>query len=67
LTYQIGNFIAAGVPWVLTTLAEANHKQYGLTMAVFIAGVAVLLALVTALGPEAKGQRFGAAATSPST
>ncbi|MEP6485486.1 MAG: MFS transporter [Rudaea sp.] len=61
LTYQIGNFIAAGVPWVLTTLAEANNKQYGLTMAMFIAVVAVLLALVTALGPEAKGQRFGVA------
>jgi len=62
LTYQIGNFISAGVPWLLLTLAEANHKQYGLTMAVFIAGVAILLAIVTALGPEAKGQRFGAAA-----
>lgn len=66
LTYQIGNFIAAGVPWLLTTLAEANNKQYGLTMAVFIAGVAILLAAVTALGPEAKGQPFGAtAAASP--
>ncbi len=63
LTYQIGNFISAGVPWVLTSLAEANHKQYGLTMSVFIAGVALALALVTWLGPEAKGQRFGAAAT----
>jgi SHS family lactate transporter-like MFS transporter len=65
LTYQIGNFISAGVPWVLTTLAEANHKQYGLTMAVFIAGVAVALALITALGPEAKGQHFGAATATP--
>ena len=59
LTYQIGNFISAGVPWVLTSLAEANNKQYGLTMAMFIAVVAILLAVVTALGPEAKGQRFG--------
>ncbi|MDR3386479.1 MAG: MFS transporter [Rudaea sp.] len=63
LSYQIGNFISAGVPWVLTSLAEANHKQYGLTMASFIAVVAILLAIVTALGPEAKGQRFGAAET----
>ena len=30
LTYQIGNFISAGVPWVLTSLAEANNKQYGI-------------------------------------
>jgi len=43
-------------------MAEANNKQYGLTMAVFIAVVAVLLAIVTALVPEAKGQEFGAAA-----
>ncbi len=59
LTYQCGNFIAAGVPYVLTAWAEANNKQYGLTMAEFIAGVAVLLAIVTAFGPEAKGQKFG--------
>ncbi len=62
LTYQIGNFISASVPWLLTILAEANNKQYGLTMAEFIAGVAILLVIVTALGPEAKGQKFGAAA-----
>jgi SHS family lactate transporter-like MFS transporter len=62
LTYQIGNFISAGVPWVLTAMAEANHHQYGLTMAVFIACVALALAIVTALGPEAKGQHFGASA-----
>lgn len=62
LTYQIGNFNAAVVPWLLTTLAEANGKQYGLTMAVFIAGIAVALALAAFIGPEAKGQRFGAAA-----
>jgi SHS family lactate transporter-like MFS transporter len=61
LTYQIGNFIAASVPWLLTTWAEANNKQYGLTMAEFIAVVAVLLALVTALGPERKGAKFGTA------
>jgi MFS transporter, SHS family, lactate transporter len=62
LTYQIGNFISAGVPWVLTIWAEANGRQYGLTMAMFIAGIAVALALATALGPEARGKAFGAAA-----
>ena len=59
LTYQTGNFIAALVPFVLTAWAEANNKQYGQTMAEFIAGVAILLVIVTALGPEAKGQKFG--------
>src|SRR4051794_39255516 len=50
LTYQIGNFISASVPWLLTVLAERNDKQYGFTMAAFIAVVALALALVTALG-----------------
>jgi SHS family lactate transporter-like MFS transporter len=61
LTYQLGNFISASVPWLLSTLAEANGRQYGLTMAMFIGVVVVLLALVTAVGPEARGRRFGAA------
>jgi SHS family lactate transporter-like MFS transporter len=65
LTYQIGNFIAAGVPWVLTSMAEANNKQYGLTMAMFIAVVATALALVAWLGPEAKGRKFGSDVATP--
>ena len=59
LTYQIGNLISATVPFFLTYFAELNGKQYGLVMAIFISGVAVLLALVTWLGPEAKGKAFG--------
>ena len=62
LTYQIGNFISSGTPPLLAMLAERNGKQYGLTMAIFIVGVALALALVSALGPEAKGKKFGAAA-----
>ena len=50
------------VPWLWTSWAEANDKHYGQTMAEFIGVVAVLLVIVTALGPEAKGQKFGAAA-----
>jgi SHS family lactate transporter-like MFS transporter len=59
LTYQIGNLISATTPWFLTLLAEQNGKQYGLVMAIFIAGVAIALAAVTWLGPEAKGRKFG--------
>ena len=40
-------------------MAEANDKHYGETMAEFIGVVAILLVIVTALGPEAKGQKFG--------
>jgi SHS family lactate transporter-like MFS transporter len=59
LTYQTGNFISSLTPWLLTLFAEHNGNQYGLAMATFIAGVAIALALVTWLGPEAKGKRFG--------
>jgi SHS family lactate transporter-like MFS transporter len=65
VTYQIGNLIASAVPWLLSVLAEANRHQYGRTMAAFIAGVGVALAIVTALGPEARGQRFGVAIAEP--
>jgi len=58
LTYQIGNLISAGTPALLAAAAEANGKNYGLTMGVFIASVAVVLALLAWLGPEAKGVDF---------
>jgi MFS transporter, SHS family, lactate transporter len=61
LTYQIGNFISSGTPPLLAMMAERNNNQYGLTMAVFIVGVALALAVVSALGPEAKGKKFGTA------
>jgi SHS family lactate transporter-like MFS transporter len=64
-TYQIGNLISSPAIWVLPYLAEHNDKQYGWTMAIFIGSVAVLLALVTMFGPEAKGRRFGASETLP--
>jgi SHS family lactate transporter-like MFS transporter len=58
LVYQTGNFISALTPTLLSHWAEANNRNYAQTMAVFIACVAVLLALVTALGPEAKDKDF---------
>jgi SHS family lactate transporter-like MFS transporter len=58
LIYQTGNFISALTPTLLSHWAEANNRNYAQTMAIFIACVAVLLALVTALGPEAKNKEF---------
>jgi SHS family lactate transporter-like MFS transporter len=58
LVYQLGNFISALTPTLLSHWAEANNKNYGQTMAIFIACVAILLALVTAVGPEAKDKQF---------
>jgi MFS transporter, SHS family, lactate transporter len=58
LVYQAGNFISSLTPQVLSEWAEANDRDYAQTMAVFIACTALLLALVTALGPEAKDKPF---------
>ncbi len=60
--YQTGNLIAASTAPLLSMLALRNHGDYAAVMAIFVAGVAVLVAVVTALGPEARGARFGAGA-----
>jgi SHS family lactate transporter-like MFS transporter len=59
LVYQTGNFISALTPTLISWWAEANNRNYAQTMAMVIACTAVLLALVTSLGPEAKGKHFG--------
>lgn len=58
--YQGGNLLASFTAPFLTWFAQQRGGDYGFAMAVFIAVVAVLLALVTAFGPEARGTRFGA-------
>jgi MFS transporter, SHS family, lactate transporter len=58
LVYQTGNFISAPAPMLLASWAEANGRNYAQTMAIVIACTAVLLALVSALGPEAKDKEF---------
>ncbi|HEY0178914.1 MAG TPA: MFS transporter [Dokdonella sp.] len=57
--YQGGNLLASFSAPLLTGLAERRGGDYAFAMAVFIVAVAVLLAIVTALGPEARGARFG--------
>jgi len=58
--YQGGNLLASFTAPFLTWFAAQRGGDYGFAMAVFIAAVALLLALVTAFGPEAHGARFGA-------
>ncbi len=58
--YQGGNLLASVTAPFLTRVAEAHDNDYAFAMSVFIACVAVFLALVTALGPEARGAQFGA-------
>jgi SHS family lactate transporter-like MFS transporter len=62
--YQGGNLLASATAPFLTHVAEAHNNDYAFAMSIFIACVAVFLALVTAFGPEARGARFGAHATS---
>ncbi|MBS0556935.1 MAG: MFS transporter [Proteobacteria bacterium] len=56
--YQGGNLLAAFTSPFLAWLAAGHGGDFAFAMACFIAVVAVLLALVTWLGPEATGKKF---------
>ncbi len=60
--YQGGNLLASFTAPFLSWVAAQRGGDYAFAMATFIAAVALLLALVTALGPEARGAKFGAGA-----
>ena len=53
-TYQFGNFLAAGNATLQVALANRLHGDYGVGMALLAGAGAVALALLAALGPEAK-------------
>jgi SHS family lactate transporter-like MFS transporter len=57
--YQGGNLLASFTAPLLTWLATQRGGDYAFAMSIFIAAVALLLALVIAFGPEARGTRFG--------
>jgi SHS family lactate transporter-like MFS transporter len=57
--YQTGNLIAASTAPLLSMLALRQHGDYAGVLAIFVAGIALLVAVITALGPEARGTRFG--------
>ncbi|HEX7112848.1 MAG TPA: MFS transporter [Mizugakiibacter sp.] len=63
--YQLGNLLAAITATAQAWLAKAHGGDYAFALAAWIAAVAVLLAAVTWLGPEARGVRFGARASEP--
>jgi len=64
--YQGGNLLASITAPLLSRIAAAHDGDYAFAMSVFIACVAVFLAVVTALGPEARGAAFGRAAATAS-
>ena len=56
--YQLGNLLAAGTATAQSWLAAKSGGDYALVMAAWLCAVALILALLTWLGPEARGHRF---------
>ena len=62
--YQMGNLLAAITATAQSWLAARHGGDYAFALSLWIAVVAVLLALLTRFGPEARGIGFGRAAAS---
>ena len=60
--YQLGNFVMSQLSPIQARIAEGHGNDYATMLAWTIGVVAVLLALVTLLGSEAKSIEMGAAA-----
>src|ERR1700689_1218548 len=60
-TYQLGNLIASVNATLQAAIASHNGNNYGLALAIVAGTVAVAIAVLTALGKEAKGIKFGGA------
>jgi SHS family lactate transporter-like MFS transporter len=60
--YQMGNLIAAITATAQTWLADHRGGDFAFAMSTWIAVVAVVLAVLTWFGPEARGVGFGQAA-----
>ncbi len=56
--YQLGNFLASGNAIMQAGFAESRGGNYGMALAVVAAVMAVVIAFLTAVGPEAKGVVF---------
>ncbi|PYE87867.1 MFS transporter [Phyllobacterium leguminum] len=59
LAYQLGNLIAAANATMQAGLAERYDNDYAFALAIFVAAVAILVALLAGFGVEAKGVAFG--------
>jgi len=59
LAYQLGNFIAAATSTLQAAFAARHGGNYALALAGMTAVVAMVLAVVAAFGPEARGAELG--------
>jgi len=57
--YQLGNLLAAGTATAQTWLAHRHGGDFAWAMSLWVAVVAVVLAALVWLGPEARGVGFG--------
>jgi SHS family lactate transporter-like MFS transporter len=64
-TYQLGNLLASKNGTIQATLAVSFGNNYGLALAITAAIVAIAVSVVAALGPEARGVKFGQGLPSP--
>ncbi|HEY3812509.1 MAG TPA: MFS transporter [Caulobacteraceae bacterium] len=56
--YQLGNLIASGNAVIQARMAAARHDDYSFALAVVAGVVAVIIAVLTFLGPERRGKAF---------
>jgi MFS transporter, SHS family, lactate transporter len=59
LVYQLGNFLASANANIQVWLAERFNGDYGMALAIVIGIVAVLIAVLVALGRDPHGTRMG--------
>jgi SHS family lactate transporter-like MFS transporter len=59
--YQLGNLLAASNLNLQVAIAEAHGNDYGTAMAIVVGTVAIVIALLVALGPERRGVPMSAA------
>jgi SHS family lactate transporter-like MFS transporter len=59
--YQLGNLLAASNLNLQVAIAEAHGDDYGTAMAIVVGTVAIVIALLAALGPERHGIPMSAA------
>ena len=60
LVYQLGNFLAAANANIQVWLAQRFDGDYAMALAIVVGVVAVIIAVMVALGREPKGTRMGA-------
>ncbi|HEX8725322.1 MAG TPA: MFS transporter [Gemmatimonadaceae bacterium] len=61
--YQLGNFLASANATIQAGIAERRGGNYGEALAIVGAAMAIVIAFLTAVGPEARGVLFETSST----